>query len=206
MNKAANAYFQTKVSTTDQGQLLIMLYDGALRYLGQAREKIEAKDYAAKGVLISKVIDIINELSSSLNLEKGGSLATNLNNLYVLCTARLLQANLKLDLAALDSVVQILSGLRSAYAQIIETPEARKVSAEIQGRMQSATKRAAPVMPAGAPAMSAPRANVAAAYGRQAMRPAPQEPVPPQDAAPAPSQGFSTASPTAGKKIGAYAR
>lgn len=46
MNKAANAYFQTKVSTTDQGQLLIMLYDGALRYLAQAREKILAKDYA----------------------------------------------------------------------------------------------------------------------------------------------------------------
>lgn len=206
MNKAANAYFQTKVSTTDQGQLLIMLYDGALRYLAQAREKIETKDFAAKGVLISKVMDIINELSSSLNLEKGGSLATNLNNLYVLCTARLLQANLKMDLKALDSVVQILSGLRSAYAQIIETPEARKVSAEIQGRMQSVTKRAAPVMPTATPGMAAPRANATAAYGRQAMKPAPQEPVPPMDEAQPVSRGFSTASPTMNKKAGAYAR
>lgn len=211
MNKAANAYFQTKVSTTDQGQLLIMLYDGALRYLAQAREKIEAKDFAAKGVLISKVIDIINELSSSLNLEKGGSLATNLNNLYVLCTARLLQANLKLDLKALDSVVQILSGLRSAYAQIIETPEAKRAAAEIQGRMQPSVKRAAPVMPPSAgPAMAAPRINAAAAYGRQAMRPAPQEPVPPRDDAPmapaAATQGFSAASPLMNKKAGAYAR
>ncbi len=40
MNKAANAYFQTKVSTTDQGQLLIMLYDGALRYLAQDRKSV----------------------------------------------------------------------------------------------------------------------------------------------------------------------
>lgn len=210
MNKAANAYFQTKVSTTDQGQLLLMLYDGALRFLAQAREKIEAKDFAAKGVLISKVIDIINELSGSLNLEKGGSLATNLNNLYVLCTARLLQANLKLDLQALDSVVQILSGLRSAYAQIIETPEAKKASAEIAGRMQSATKRAAPIMPSVAPsAAAAPRANVAAAYGRQAMRPAPQEPVPPRDDAPQPRvapREFSTASPVGNARLGAYAR
>lgn len=171
MNKAANAYFQTKVSTTDQGQLLIMLYDGALRYLAQAREKILAKDYAGKGVLISKVIDIINELSSSLNMEKGGSLATNLNNLYVLCTARLLQANLKMNVESLDSVVQILSGLRSAYAQIIETPEAKKAVAEISGRMQpqgSSIKTAQPVMNGG-PVATAPRGRVQAAYGRSAL-------------------------------------
>lgn len=214
MNKAANAYFQTKVSTTDQGQLLIMLYDGALRYLAQARDKILAKDYAAKGVLISKVIDIINELSSSLNLEKGGSLATNLNNLYVLCTARLLQANLKMNIESLDSVVQILSGLRSAYAQIVDTPEAKKAASEIQGRMQpagSVTKTAQPVMK---PAQSAPttRGHANAAYGRNAMRPA-QEPVPPADV-PEPQaprahvQQFNAASsPTvASRKLNAYAR
>lgn len=173
MNKAANAYFQTKVSTTDQGQLLIMLYDGALRFLAQAREKIIAKDYAGKGVLISKVIDIINELSSSLNMEKGGSLATNLNNLYVLCTARLLQANLKMNLESLDSVVQILSGLRSAYAQILDTPEARSAANEISNKMQprgSSMKTAQPLM-TGAPSTPAPRGRAQAAYGRNALNP-----------------------------------
>lgn len=59
-------------------------------------------------------------------MDKGGSLAVNLNNLYILCTARLLQANLKMNVESLDSVVHILSGLRGAYAQIIETPEARR--------------------------------------------------------------------------------
>lgn len=215
MNKAANAYFQTKVSTTDQGQLLIMLYDGALRYLSQARDKMLAKDYAAKGVLISRVIDIINELSSSLNLEKGGSLATNLSNLYVLCTARLLQANLKMNIESLDSVVQILSGLRSAYAQIVETPEAKKAAAEIQGRMQptgSVTKKAQPMMPGTQAAGPAPnRAQATAAYGRTAMRP--QEPQPPADVAePVPPrarvQQFTAASgaPAMNRKLGAYAK
>ena len=65
MNKAAQAYFQTKVGTTDQGQLLLMLYDGALTFIQQARTKMMANDYAGKGILISKVIDIINELSAS---------------------------------------------------------------------------------------------------------------------------------------------
>lgn len=220
MNKAATAYFQTNVSTTDQGQLLIMLYDGALRFLAQARDKILAKDYAAKGVLISKTIDIINELSSSLNLEKGGSLATNLNNLYVLCTARLLQANLKMNVESLDSVVQILSGLRSAYAQIVNTPEARSATQQIQSRLQPAgasMRTAQPVMPNNVQGPAAPRAHATAAYGRNAMRPAqPQEPVPPADGAEAPPQrarvqqftqaASSSSSAAVSKRLGAYAR
>ncbi len=146
MNKAAQAYFQTKVSTTDQGQLLLLLYDGALKYLQQAREKMLINDYAAKGIFISKVLDIINELTNTLNLEKGGSLAENLNNLYFLCTTRLLQANLKMNVEQLDNVASILSGLRSAYAEIIETPEARKASAQISARLNvdaTLTQRAA---------------------------------------------------------------
>lgn len=203
MNRAANAYFQTKVNTTDQGQLLIMLYDGALRYINQARDKILAKDYAAKGVLISKVIDIINELSASLNLEKGGSLATNLNNLYILCTARLLQANLKMSIESLDSVAQILSGLRSAYAQIVETPEAKKAAAEIAGKMQpagSVTKAKPMAQVQGAP--TAPKAQARAAYGRNTMNITPQEQVAAANGGRAHVQQFSQA---AAKKVGAYA-
>lgn len=169
MNKAAQTYFQTGVNTTDQGNLLIMLYDGALRYLQQARDKMIAKDYAAKGILISRVIDIVNELSGSLNMEKGGSLAVNLNNLYILCTARLLQANLKMNIESLDSVVGILSGLRSAYAQILDTPEARKASQQIAQRMQpaaQATRRAQPVMPPMQNGAPVSRAAARAAYGR----------------------------------------
>ena len=171
MNKAAQAYFQTKVGTTDQGQLLLMLYDGALKFLQQARTKMIANDYAGKGILISKVIDIINELSASLNMDKGGSLAVNLNNLYLLCTARLLRANLKMDLESLDSVESILSGLRGAYAQIIETPEARKVAEDIASRMQplgSVTKTTQPIIQTAVTAV--PRSHAQAAYGRNAMR------------------------------------
>ena len=173
MNKAAQAYFQTKVGTTDQGQLLLMLYDGALKFIQQARTKMLANDYAGKGILISKVIDIINELAASLNMDKGGSLAVNLNNLYLLCTARLLRANLKMDMDSLDSVESILSGLRGAYAQIIETPEARKVADDIASRMQplgSVSKTAQPIIQPTAAAV--PRSHAQAAYGRSAMRPA----------------------------------
>ncbi len=200
MNKAAHAYFQTKIGTTDQGQLLLMLYDGALKYIQQARTKMIAKDFAGKGIMISKVIDIVNELAASLNMDRGGSLAVNLNNLYLLCTARLLRANLKMDMESLDSVESILSGLRGAYAQIIETPEARKAAADIASRMQpagSVTKTAQPLTQH--QGMPVPRAQAQAAYGRNTMplqsqataqpgipgySPAPVAPVAPAAAAP----------------------
>ena len=220
-NKAAQAYLQTNVSTTDQGQLLLMLYDGALRFLQQAREKMLEKDYAAKGILISKVIDIVNELSNTLNMERGGTLAENLNNLYFLCTTRLLQANLKMNVEQLDSVATILSGLRSAYAQIINTPEAQQAAQQIATKMNSAGSMlqrpahiTAPVH-AGTP-MPLGQAQARSAYGQQAAlsRPAaapvtptpapivPSAPVPPAPAArlaapvsPAPAAPAPTAAP-----------
>ena len=172
MQKGAQAYFSTHIATTDQGQLLLMLYDGALKFLAQAREKMLARDMAGKGILISKTIDIVNELASSLNMEKGGALAENLNNLYFLCTTRLLQANAKLDVEQLDSVVNILSGLRNAYAQIVNTPEAQAAAAQISARQNpqeaNMAKRNVPIMNQGAPAAAGGFGKGMAAYGKLA--------------------------------------
>jgi len=135
MSSAAQAYQQTNFNTVGQGELLLMLYDGAIKFLRQAKEKILVKDYAQKGILISKTIDIINELAGSLNMEKGGSIAVNLNNLYFFCTTHLLQANLKMDPEKVDNVIKILSELRGAYAEIIEKPEAMRAAQQISARM-----------------------------------------------------------------------
>ena len=182
MQKGVQAYFSTHIATTDQGQLLLMLYDGALKFLAQAREKMLERDMAGKGMLISKAIDIVNELASSLNMEKGGNLAENLNNLYFLCTARLLQANAKLDVKQLDSVVSILSGLRSAYAQIVNTPEAQAAAAQISARQNpletSMAKRNVPVMHQNTPAPPAAMGRLQAQAAYQTMTLAPQAPVP----------------------------
>ena len=169
MQNAAHAYLQTQVGTTGRGEIIVMLYDGALRFLAQAREKMEARDMAGKGMLISRALDIINELDSSLNMEAGGELAQNLHNLYFLCNTRLLQANLKLDTARLDSVVEILTGLRSAFAEILHTPEAQAACARM-GAQKPATQQAAAPLPAGriqqTPSIN--RNMAASLYSRQA--------------------------------------
>lgn len=168
MQKVNQAYIQTQLTTVGQGELLLLLYDGALKFLAQAREKIIAKDYAAKGVLISKALDIISELDASLNEKAGGELATNLHQLYFMCSAKLLQANLRMDPALLDISINILSGLRSAYAQIITTPEAKAAGAQIAAK-QSPTaitaQRAVPIPSAAtAPGTGAGKFMVNAAY------------------------------------------
>lgn len=132
MQKVANAYMQTNVSTTTPGELLLLLYDGGIKFLNQAKQLIEARDYAGKGIAISKAMDILNELSSSLNKEKGGDLAENLNKLYFWCNSRLAMANLKMNTEMIDEVIKVISGLRSAYAQIQNMPEALAASAQIQ--------------------------------------------------------------------------
>lgn len=118
MHNAAKAYFQTHVTTTSQGNLLILLYDAAIKNLRLAKDKIAVKDYAQKGILISKALDILAELQSSLNANVGGELAENLQKLYFWCSTRLLHANLKMDIEAVEEVARILSGLRDAYSEI----------------------------------------------------------------------------------------
>ncbi len=88
---------------------------------GASQVRIEEKNYAQKGILISQALDIIAELDGSLNAEKGGELAQNLHKLYMYCNSRLLQANLKMDTAMIDEVIGILDSFRSAFAEISKT-------------------------------------------------------------------------------------
>ncbi|MFP4083305.1 MAG: flagellar export chaperone FliS [Desulfonatronovibrio sp.] len=117
-SNAARAYFNTKVTTTTQEEIVVLLYEAAIKFLGQAKIKIKEKDYQEKGNLISKALDIIAELDASLNVDKGGELAQNLHSLYLFCQTRLLMANLKMDTSIIDEVIEMLRSVGSAFAEI----------------------------------------------------------------------------------------
>ena len=208
MQKASVAYMQTQITTTNQGELLLMLYEGAINFLCQAKDEIEKKNYAEKGMLISKAMDIIAELDGSLNMEKGGELSKNLHQLYMFCNSHLLKASIKMNAKFVDDVINILEGLRSAYAQIINTPEAIAAISEAPAQnLAEATPRTtanrmfadtAPLQaPTGPAALGLSARAQSAAYMQQAqapvndaaeapsMRPAQQE-LAPESPAPAP--------------------
>jgi len=129
MQSAARTYFTTQVTTTTQGDLLIMLFDAALKFLSQARGKILERDFAQKGILISKALDILGELQATLNPSKGGEMAQQLKKLYLYCSSRLLRANRTMDPKPLDETVRILTGLREAFAEANARVESRSVTA-----------------------------------------------------------------------------
>lgn len=143
MANPARAYLTTQVETTTQGELLIMLYEAAIKFLKRAKMEIDNKDYAKKGIYISKAMAIIHELSESLNKEKGGEITPKLASLYQFCTSQLVKANIRMDTRMVDEVIKILDGLRSAYAQIVPVVEGKTAP----GEAQSTAKAAPPIAP-----------------------------------------------------------
>lgn len=111
-------YQQTTISTQNKGRLIIMLYDGAIRFLRQAIRDLEVNDYAAKGRNISKAQDVILELNTVLDMEAGGEIAQNLRSLYNFMLRHLSQANLKCDTQMVREVVSLLEDLNQSWRAI----------------------------------------------------------------------------------------
>jgi len=110
---------ESSVTAAGPVKLISMLYQGALLAIANARNGILRKDIPAKGAAISKAIAIIGEgLNASLDKKVGGDLAQNLSSLCDYMVMRLVAANLKNDMAALDEVARLLSDLKSAWDNI----------------------------------------------------------------------------------------
>ena len=142
---ALNRYQQTNFLTANPARLVIMCYDGAIRSLKLARKAYVAKDYEAKAKALQKTLDIISELNSSLDMQKGGVIAQNLRALYTYLTTMLIEADLKKDIDLFDKAVQMLEELHSAWKTIGTNQEETSAPASegmstISGRTASANR------------------------------------------------------------------
>ncbi|VTU26911.1 Flagellar protein FliS [Variovorax sp. PBS-H4] len=114
---------ETQAMSASPHQLICMLFDGAITAIGMARHHIAEGDVAAKGQAISKAVGIVaNGLKASLDAKAGGSagaeLVANLSALYDYVVRRLLQANLRDDLRALDEAGSLLESVGSAWREM----------------------------------------------------------------------------------------
>lgn len=116
--RGVNSYKQTEVQSRTPLELVTMLYDGVLRFIGQAREGIERRDIAARQEALNRALAIISELQSTLNMELGGEVAVELDRLYEYANLRLLDAALKNDVAPIDEVRRIFEILRDGWATV----------------------------------------------------------------------------------------
>jgi flagellar protein FliS len=117
VTQAAQTYEETSISTQDKGKLVVMLYEGAIKYLKVARRELEDGDYATKGTYIGKAQDIISELNNSLDMEVGGELARDLRSLYNFIYGRLSTANIERDVEKIDDCIRLLRQLHGAWEQ-----------------------------------------------------------------------------------------
>lgn len=111
---------QTSIVDADSHKLIQLLYNGALERINMAKARMLAKDYAGKGRLISKTIEIVGGLRGFLDTEKGGEIAEQLENLYEYMERRLLQANLKNDVEILDEVAGLIREVKEGWDGIRE--------------------------------------------------------------------------------------
>lgn len=111
-------YSNTEVQTANRLRLLIMLYDGAIRFIDVAKDRIEAGDTAAKGTYIGKAMSIVGEFKNTLNFSVAGDVPHQLQRLYQFVEDRLIKANLHNDTKMLDEARRILDTLRGAWVDL----------------------------------------------------------------------------------------
>ncbi len=112
------AYQDNTVTTQSKGRLIVMLYDGAIKFMRLAIKELEANNYEAKGRYINKAQDIINELNVVLDMDAGGEIATNLRKLYCFMSNRLSEANIKRDAQMIRDCIKVMEELNQSWKAI----------------------------------------------------------------------------------------
>lgn len=111
-------YQHTAISTASRGRLVVLLYDGAIKFLKLAIQEIEAGNWAAKGQYLSRAQDIIFELDGVLDMEGGGEIAKNLRSLYFYMNRRIFQANAQKDPQIIREVIALMDELNQGWKTI----------------------------------------------------------------------------------------
>jgi flagellar protein FliS len=111
-------YQDNTVTTQSKGRLIVMLYDGAIKFMRLAIKELEANNFEVKGNYINRAQDIINELNAVLDMDAGGEIVANLRKLYCFVSNRLSQANVKRDPQMIRDCIKIMEELNQGWKVI----------------------------------------------------------------------------------------
>ena len=128
MSYGLGAYKKTSVQTASKEQILLMLYQAAIKNCKKAIEAIECKNVAKKGEFIGKLQDIVIELNNSLDFEVGGDIARELSSLYDYLLYSSTQANIKIEKEPLEGCLNVLNTLYDGWSTAIKTLRMEKAA------------------------------------------------------------------------------
>jgi len=130
MARAARTYFETHVQSQSPLELVVLLYDGMLRFMHGAAEAIERRDLPAKRAAVSRALAVLGELQTTLNMQEGRDVAAALDSLYAYVSGLVTEANVRNDPAPLRESIRLMTTLREAWAQISLPPAPAPASQE----------------------------------------------------------------------------
>ncbi len=121
MNYGLGAYKKTSIHTASKEQILLMLYQAAIKNCKKGIEAIENKEVAKKGEYIGKLQDIVIELNNSLDFDIGGNIAVELSSLYDYLLYASTQANIKIDKEPLEGCLKVLITLYDGWNEAVKS-------------------------------------------------------------------------------------
>ncbi len=156
-NNARNQYLKTQIETASKEQLVVMLFDGILRFTEQARKAMRENSIEMCHTALMRAEAIVMELIVTVDKEKGGEIATNLLGLHAYAYNALVQCNLHKDESKIDEVQNIYRKLREGWVGAMAS-----LGLISQAQQQAAapvqTPPAGPAPKASSPAGAAPKA------------------------------------------------
>ena len=123
----SNAYQETAIQTSSPANLVVMLYEGAIRFVRQSISAIELKDLNGKRQSIDRAVAVIQHLQSTLDREQGEELAAELDRLYAYITSRILMGSGKLQIAPLEEAIKLLTVLLSGWEEVVSKEQEHAV-------------------------------------------------------------------------------
>jgi flagellar secretion chaperone FliS len=124
MSYGLRKYRTSQANTASREDLLILLYEGAIRFLERSMKEREENNLSEHKMYLRRGLAIIAELQSTLDFEKGGELSMQLFDLYGFMLERLTQANMSQDMSQIRTVIKnleiLLDGWRDAVRQVKE--------------------------------------------------------------------------------------
>ena len=134
-----NAYKKASVNTLDQTKLIIMLYDGAIKNASFAVEHMKSGQIEKVHDCLIKTKNIVTELMATLNMDRGGDIAKNLQSLYSYMFSQLIEANMNKKTEPVVIVIDLLKELRAAWTQINSKKknDAKRQNTPGKGMMQN---------------------------------------------------------------------
>lgn len=120
MKNAYQKYKATSVTSASKEKILLMLYEGAIKFNKRAIKACEEKNIAERGINIGKAFDIVLELNNTLDHKVGGEIAMNLEQLYMFISDQYTKANITGEIQPLKDSLKILETLHEAWIKAVE--------------------------------------------------------------------------------------